>query len=120
MRCLDFFLTRLLGGWQNMFPALIANSTIPLVNQIRAVFPTLPIILAQGTPDGQSWILAANRNTQLARESALLQVHTWFLAFFLGSNFDFRTLIFLHRVTPICILYQVAAFLIFRVIQITW
>lgn len=49
----------------------IANSTVPLVLQLRQSYPTVPIVLAEGTPAGQAWIVASANESQMAARQAL-------------------------------------------------
>lgn len=44
----------------NMYPAEITANTGSLVSQIRAARPAVPIVLAEGTPDGLNWVLPSN------------------------------------------------------------
>lgn len=55
----------------NMQPDLIANRTIPLVQQLRAAAPSTPIVLAEDTEDGCAWTTPSKRELQAAKRANL-------------------------------------------------
>ena len=55
----------------NMNAAEIAAKTGPYVQTIREVHPTTPIVLAEGSPDGDHWFLPAAGQAQDAKNAAL-------------------------------------------------
>lgn len=57
----------------NMQPEEITAKTGPLVAQLRSAQPTTPIVLAEGSPDGDGWF-EASHGTQQANNAALRAV----------------------------------------------
>ncbi len=55
----------------NMNPALVAERTLPLVNQLRAAAPTTPIILVEDRRYTNDWITPAQSNFHTRNHAAL-------------------------------------------------
>ena len=58
----------------NMGAAEIGRKTGPIVAQLRARHPTIPVVLAEGTPDGTDWFSSVDTR-QRANNAALRQVY---------------------------------------------
>jgi hypothetical protein len=55
----------------NMNASLIADRAVPLVQYVRTLLPSVPIVLAEGTPFGRNWLVAAADASQAAANLAL-------------------------------------------------
>jgi hypothetical protein len=51
----------------NMDADMIANRTVPLIHQLRAAAPAIPIILAEDTEDGSAWAVPTAKDKQAAK-----------------------------------------------------
>ena len=56
----------------NMKADEISRKTGPIVAQLRAAHPTIPIVLAEGTPDGTDWF--SSTDTRQRDNNAALRV----------------------------------------------
>ena len=55
----------------NMHATEIAEKTLPIVQLLRAAAPTTPIVLVEGTPDGDSWFTSTASTAELEKNAAL-------------------------------------------------
>ena len=72
--CLErtiLFDTRCPIAARNMNHGEISQKTAPLVKQLRSARPTTPIILAEGSPDGDLWFGAPSHESQQQNNEAL-------------------------------------------------